>query len=177
MRDFKGKMIVIVLLVILFFSEFTVSAQASWAYTVWFNLTNQAGEIISKEDVANDKVKLLSMPFGAHSDNQLQYDTITGSFKFSQHTIATGSVLAFVCGVDTTTVKIETQDLYLDKIALTGDTYVIQNGYKEEGFICNEQLSGYNNRLICKNKYPISLYKAEKKKHIELDKLIEVKLE
>lgn len=165
------------LLIILIFSEFTVLAQASWTYTIWFNLENQAGNIMSKEDFIKNEIKLLSMPFGAHSDNKLKYDTLTSSFRFSQHTITTSSVLVFIQGEDTTTIEIGTQDLYLDRISLTGRYYKIRARNNEDHFICNDKLPGYKNRFVCKNKYPFNSYILEKKETIDFDKLIEVKFE
>lgn len=157
-------------------SEYTVHAQASWSYSIWFNLKDKYGNIIDKNDYDKKRIKLLTNEFSVHSNGELVYDTLTNSFRFSQHTAVTGSVLMFIQEMDTTIIEIGTTDLYLDTISLTGNLYEIRVWNNEDSFVCKEKLHGYKNTFICKNKYPFNTYVIVKEEDVDFPKLREVKI-
>lgn len=92
----------------LFFGIFDSCGQASWTYEVRFDLYDKEGALISPSDFKAGKAALYTMPEGAHVDNVLKYDTSHHSFVFSQHTIASRSLLVFVAPPDTAIFVIPT---------------------------------------------------------------------
>ena len=165
----------VLFVLILFLSGFSVSGQASWGFSLWFHLIDKDGIKISKEDFIKRDIKLLSLPFGAHKDNRLVYDTLNGSFKFSQNTITTGSILAFVEGKDTTKIAIGTKNLFIDEIILTGDSYEVYAWDNNKLFKCNMKFKGIKDTELCVNSYPFSTYKISK--NIDVKGLVIVNLE
>jgi len=110
-------------------------AQASWGYSVKFKLISKTNDTISVQNFKDGTVKLLSAPFGAHSNNTLAFDSITNTFKFSQQTIATNSILVFQTLKDTTVLNIQTINLDLGHIMLTGHEYSFNVWTDDKRFI------------------------------------------
>jgi hypothetical protein len=148
--------------------------QASWSFSTWFNLYEKDGSIIGKNDFVEQKVKLYSLPFGAHSSNRLEYDTVNNSFRFSQHTITTGSLLVFVINAETIIVDISTKNTYITRLDLVDGRYDLRVWSNEEKFDCTS--IGQSTIPACFNKFSFSDYKATKRGEINLKDLVEVKL-
>ncbi|MCL5246697.1 hypothetical protein M4I21_12805 [Cellulophaga sp. 20_2_10] len=163
--------IIITLLFTVFSS--TLVAQASWGYSVKFKLISKENDTISIDHFKSGKIKLLSAPFGSHSNNKLEFDYSSNSFIFSQHTIATGSILVFETLKDKTILNVQTINLDLKTIKLTGKNYSIHVWNNEEKFIKIEEKDTY-----WKLKHPFETYFENNKKFIpkNLDVLVEVKI-
>src|SRR6218665_3397298 len=106
---------------LLFYILMIVSAkagapQASWHFTIWFNIYDSRDRVFTADDFRTDKIKLLTSAHGAFHTRSFDYDNLNNCFRFSQSTITTNGVLAFAYGSDTTTLQISTTDMYLPKI-------------------------------------------------------------
>jgi len=163
----------------------TISAQASWSYSLWFTLTDENGATISKEEFIDRNIKVLTAPLGAHAENSLTYDEGNQSFLFSQGTITTSSILLFVHDADTTTLFISTQDLFLKDVPLTGKRYHLSPWKHPEQFLCTHKLPNNKDRRVCIHKKPVETYEVEENSsfaqitfnHLETDPLEIVYLE
>lgn len=158
---------------------FTISshlliAQASWNYSIKFKLISKENDTISIENFKNGEIKLLSAPSGAHSNNKLKFDSSTNSFIFSQHTITTSSILVFQTSQDTTILNIQTINLDLESIQLTGNNYSFRVWNNEEKFIKNTEKDKY-----WRLKYPFESYIKNNESLIikDLGFLVEVELQ
>ncbi len=149
--------------IIIFF--FTISssvsiAQASWSYSIKFKLISKENDTISIENFKNGKIKLLSASFGAHLNSKLEFDSKSNSFIFSQHTITTSSVLVFQTLTDITTLNIQTTNLDLGTVELTGRDYSFKVWDNEERFARKKnEIEGEYWEL----KYPFKSYIKENK--------------
>jgi len=163
----------IVTIFFLIISPSLLFAQASWGYSIKFKLISKENDTITIENFKNGKIKLFSHPFGAYSDNKLQFDALSNTFIFSQNTITTGSILVFQTSNDITTLNIQTTNMDLKTIKLTGNSYFFRVWNNEEKFIKNNEKDKY-----WKLKYPLETYTENGKKLIikNLEALIEVKI-
>ena len=156
-------------------------AQASWGFSVWFNLKDKNGKVIDANTYKKEGIKLLSAPIGVHNGNYFTYDTIAKAFRFSQHTAVTNSILVFIHKKDTTIININTKNLYISELRLSNNIYDLRIWGFENGFDCHKKLPGYKHLFVCENKKVISSYVTivdESTNYNELVKsLIEVKLE
>lgn len=150
-----------ILFVLCFLLANTVFAQASWNYTLWFQLADAKGNTIDGEDYVEKNIKLLTMPFGAHMNSKLIYDSSINKFKFTQHTIATESTLIFVQKNDSTKIRIGTQDLYIDEIKLSGKNHKIDVWVDNDKFIKNYKSPNRYQTIIYTNKLPFEGYEIE----------------
>ncbi len=92
----------------LLFGIHSAFGQTSWTYRVKFDLYDKEGALISPSDFKAGKAALYTMPEGAHTESVLKHDTVQDSFIFSQHTIASRSMLVFVAPPDTAVFVIST---------------------------------------------------------------------
>jgi len=172
------KLRVILLFVILSFSKSQMFAQASWDFSIWFNLEDEKGNKLTKEDFIQKEIKMFTDESGAHLDSKLEYDTLTNSFKFSQHTIAGSSVLVFKKKNRKTSIQISTQNLFLENITLTGKKYEVFIWNNRDAFNCDNKLNGYENYgNVCSSKLSLDSFEVKKIGKLFFKELVEIGLE
>jgi len=162
-----------ILLILCFLQGTTIFAQASWNYTVSFQLADAEGKTIDGENYTEKGIKLFSMPFGAHSDSELIYDSAIKKFKFTQHTIVTESALVFVQENDSTKIRISTNDLHVNEIKLTGKIYKIDVWKDQNKFIKNYKSPNKYQTIIHTNKLEFEDYEVENMSSYFKKKLLE----
>lgn len=149
--------------------------QASWHFSIWFNLYDKSGNAINQNDYLVRDVKLYTLPFETHSDNHLVYDTLHHSFKFSQHTAVSTSKLVFVLDADTTILNVSTTNTYITNVELKSGTYTLNVLGDKENF--EYKPIGKSQIIACFNKYGFNQNKTTETKKTNIKDLIGVKLE
>ncbi len=148
--------------------------QASWSFSVWFNLYDKEGVLITPKVYEEKNIKLYSFPFGAHSNNRFTYDTLSNSFKFSQHTITTVSLLVFVIASDTVTIEISTKNTFITRLDLINGIYNLCVWGNEEKFNC--KFIGQSKTSACFNKLNFSDYQTTRNRKINIKDLEAIEL-
>lgn len=167
---------------VLFFTCFLVlifqqsHGQASWTFNVWFNLTDKNQNILSPEDYLDQNIELYTFENGAHANTRFIFEEKSNTFKFSQHTIASFSVMIFVSDKDTTVIELGGQDVFINAISLTGNNYKIQHWQSEDDFDCTRSLKGYPECKVCMNRYSFESYKSRKLAEFDLKEMKRIEL-
>lgn len=138
-------------------------AQASWSYSVKFQLVSKENQLISLENLNDGKVELLTYADGAHLDSEIEFDSLNNTFIFSQHTITGSSVLVFETLKDTTILHFETTNLDLGVIKLTGKEYSFRVWNEEDRFFKPEINDSY-----WKRKHPLASYLIAQEKRLKI---------
>lgn len=132
---------------------FQLIAQASWDYTMYFNLVDSNGEQITSKSFKDKNLKVFSMPMGAHVDNALKYNETLDCFEFSQHTITGSNILVLTDQNDTLILRIPTRHFYLDKIEFHTGFYDIKH-YAPSTEIDTKTLINLESYLVLKEANP-----------------------
>jgi hypothetical protein len=137
-------------------------SQASWDFSIWFNLSDKQGRTIPAEKFRTLKVY---SQYGTQVHSVIQYDTIAEMYKFTAQSALPNSILVFIYKDEITTVICNADEPYssIDSIALDGNSYDFYYDRSNSDKVrCGEHLNGYKNKQVCKTVKPLSSFRVEK---------------